>query len=77
MKELAEFIRILTPFLTDIQRYKYISGFHLYFQIFLVIFCYQVYTNKNSGFNYYRWFNLVRIMLERLSRNYSRKRISF
>ena len=37
MKELAEFIRILTPFLTDIQRYKYISGFHLYFQIFLVI----------------------------------------
>jgi hypothetical protein len=37
MKELAEFIRFLTPFLSDIQRYKYISGFHLYFQFFLVI----------------------------------------
>jgi hypothetical protein len=37
MKELAEFIRFLTPFLSDIQRYKYISGVHLYFQIFLVI----------------------------------------
>lgn len=37
MKELAEFIRFLTPFLSDIQRYKYISGFHLYFQIFLVL----------------------------------------
>jgi hypothetical protein len=37
MKEFAEFLRFLTPFLTDIQRYKYISGFHLYFQIFLVV----------------------------------------
>lgn len=37
MKEVAEFIRFLSPFLSDIQRYKYISGFHLYFQIFLVI----------------------------------------
>ena len=42
MEELAEFIRFLTPFLSDIQRYKYISGFHLYFQIFLVIIFFAI-----------------------------------
>ena len=36
MKDVAEFIRFLTPTLTDKDRYSYISNFHLYLQLFTV-----------------------------------------
>ena len=37
MKDLADFIRFYTPFLNDYQRYSYISSFHFYLQVFLII----------------------------------------
>jgi hypothetical protein len=37
MKDLADFIRFYTPWLTDLQRYNYISSFHFYLQIFLIV----------------------------------------
>jgi len=37
MKDLADFIRFYTPFLTDYQRYSFLSSFHFYLQVFLII----------------------------------------
>jgi hypothetical protein len=42
MKDIAEFIRFLTPTLTDKDRYSYISNFHLYLQLFTVFVFFYV-----------------------------------
>ena len=36
MKDVADFIRYLTPSLNDKDRYTYISNFHLYLQVFIL-----------------------------------------
>ena len=47
MKDVAEFLRFMTPSLTDLQRYTYLSQFHLYSQLLLVC----IFFMSNSFFS--------------------------
>jgi len=47
MKDVAEFLRFMTPSLTDMQRYTYLSQFHLYSQLLLVC----IFFMSNSFFS--------------------------